>query len=273
MAVSRLAVPGVDVDDAIAALRRAAVRARWHVRGVAGSHPAVMMPLLRARRRDGQFLAPVDDATEIVIEGFPRSGNTFAVAAFHAAQAPRDVRIAHHAHVPAQLLEGVRRRLPSVLLVREPEEAVCSFVVREPDLTPADALLGYLRFHQPLLPVRGRLVVATFAQATGQLGAVVRRVNARFGTSFREFSGEAKDVADVMARIERGDLATFGSHDVAERAGGRPSASRGALKDQVRAEYRSPRLEGLRARAVRAYETLSAAAGPGPGEPYEESTA
>src|SRR5205814_3293356 len=95
--------------------------ARWEVRTFLGRYPAIALPLLRARGGDG-FLAPIRDETEVVIEGFPRSGNTFAVAAFHYAQRPRDVKIAHHAHVPAQLLSAVRLGLPAVVLVRDPEE-------------------------------------------------------------------------------------------------------------------------------------------------------
>ena len=44
------------------------------------------------------------------------------------------MQIAHHAHVPAQLLEAVRMGLPAVALVREPEECVLSLVVRAPSL-------------------------------------------------------------------------------------------------------------------------------------------
>ncbi|RMG27959.1 MAG: hypothetical protein D6732_19595, partial [Methanobacteriota archaeon] len=40
--------------------------------------------------------------TEIVIEGYPRSANTFAVVAFRLAQ-NRPVKIAHHLHMEAQI--------------------------------------------------------------------------------------------------------------------------------------------------------------------------
>ena len=38
--------------------------------------------------------------TELVIEGFPRSANTFAVLAFDYAQ-PDDVKLAHQLHAPS----------------------------------------------------------------------------------------------------------------------------------------------------------------------------
>lgn len=230
--------------------------ARWEVRSVLGRYPVIALPLLRARRGDG-FLAPIRDETEVVIEGFPRSGNTFAVAAFHLAQLPTDVKIAHHAHVPAQLLRAVRLGLPAVLLVREPEECVLSLVVRDPLLGVGGVLRGWVRFHGPLVDVRDRLVVATFGEATTDVGGIVRRVNERFGTSFRAFDPTPENLERVRVLIERGDLNTFGSAEGVARGGGLPGAGREVLKDELRASYRAEGLARLRARAEDLYAQLT----------------
>jgi hypothetical protein len=84
--------------------------------------PSLTLPLARALRR-GEV---VDARTDIVIEGFPASANTFAVAAFRLAQEPRYMRIAHHTHVPAQVIEATRLGVPAILLIREPMQAVLS---------------------------------------------------------------------------------------------------------------------------------------------------
>jgi hypothetical protein len=236
------------MDSGAGRAGRLAAGARWEVRSVLGRYPAIALPLLRARRGDG-FLAPIRDETEVVIEGFPRSGNTFAVAAFHLAQLPKDVKIAHHAHVPAQLVQAVRLGLPAVVLVREPEECVLSLVVRDPSLGVGGALRGWVRFHAPLVAVRARLVVATFEEATTDMGGIVRRVNERFGTSFRAFDPTPENLDRVRVLIERGDLNTFGSAEGVARGGGLPGEGREELKDELRASYRARRLSRLRARA------------------------
>jgi hypothetical protein len=230
--------------------------ARWELRTLLGRHRAIALALLRARRGDG-FLAPIRAETEIVIEGFPRSGNTFAVAAFHLAQRPADVPIAHHAHVPAQLLEAVRLGLPAVALVRQPEECVLSLVVRAPSLGLGGVLRGWVRFHEPLVRVRDRLVVVTFEDATSDVGGLVRTVNERFGTRFREFEHTPENLARVRALIEQGDLNTFGSTEGAERGGGLPASRREALKDRLRLAYGRPELGRLRRRAERLYAELA----------------
>ena len=238
-------------------LARAHVLGRWELRTLIGRHPSVALPILRARRRPGQFLAPLGDETEIVIEGFPRSGNTFAVAAFHLAQQPRDVKIAHHAHISAQVLAAVRAGLPALTLIRPPEDSVLSLAVRVPDIGPRAALRGWVRFYEALAPVQGAVVVAAFDEVIADLAHVIRRVNERFGTDFREFEHTPENVARVMALIELGDLNTFGSADAADRAGGRPSEARARLKDDLRAAYRDRRLAPLRERADALYEALA----------------
>jgi hypothetical protein len=243
-------------DDAGAGRGKLLAGARWELRTLLGRYPAIALPLLRARAGDG-FLAPIRDETEVVIEGFPRSGNTFAVAAFHFAQLPRDVKIAHHAHVPAQLLSAVRLGLPAVVLVRDPEECVLSLVVREPALGVGAALRGWVRFHEPLVGVRDRLVVATFAEATGDVGGIVRRVNDRFGTRFHQFESTPKHLADVRELIERGDRNTFGTDEGVRRGGGLPGEGREELKGELRAAYRGAGLARSRTRAEELFRVLT----------------
>jgi len=55
------------------------------------------------RLRDGYADRLVTDATDLCVEGFPRSANSFAVGAFEHAQ-PEPLSIAHHNHVPAPVL-------------------------------------------------------------------------------------------------------------------------------------------------------------------------
>ena len=80
------------------------------------------------------------------------------MAAFNRAQA-RPLDVACHVHAPAQVIAAVRRRLPAVVVVREPEDTVLSFVIRHSHIGVRQALRGYVRFYEPLLPHRGDLVI------------------------------------------------------------------------------------------------------------------
>lgn len=65
----------------------------------------------------------VNEDTDIVIEGYPRSANTFAVAAFEIAQG-KPSKIARHTHAIAQLKRAAALKLPTLVIIREPEQAI-----------------------------------------------------------------------------------------------------------------------------------------------------
>ncbi len=228
-------------------------RVAFEFKTVVARHPAIALPI--ARRRHG---VPVDGRARIVIEGFPRTGTSFAVAAFEMAQ-PASVRIACHVHAPAQVLGGIRLGLPVLLVVREPEETVLSFVVRNPHLSLRQAFRGYVRFYAPLLPIRDRLVVASFDEVTTDLGAVIRRVNERFGTAFREFVHTTENVRACFAAIDSDYHRRVTGEEFA-RSVARPVEARERMKDELRAASRAPGLGPLRARAEDAYRLLAGGA-------------
>ena len=160
-------------------------RARHRLRTRVSEHPALYLPFAR-RKYPGPSPEVIGPETELVIDGYTRCATTYAVYALQSAQ-PRPVRLAHHLHAPAQLIEAARTGVPALVLIREPKGAILSQLIREPDVALPDALLAYARFYTCLMPYRDRFVVADFTEVTGDFGAIVRRLNARYGTSFAEF--------------------------------------------------------------------------------------
>ncbi len=132
-----------------------------------------------------------------MIEGFPRSGNDFAVTAFQLAQ-PRPVKTADHVHAAAQIKRAARMGIPACVLIRRPEEAVRSLVVKYPFLRPSDALRGYARFYESCWRYRDDFVIARFEEVTQDFGRVIGRINDRFGTRFERFEGTVENERRVF---------------------------------------------------------------------------
>jgi hypothetical protein len=254
-------------------------RARYELRTVAADYPSIYLPFARRAHAagPGKVLGP---DTELVIEGFTRSGTTFAVVAFQMAQA-RLVRVARHLHASAHVIAAVRRGLPTVVCVRRPEPTVLSQVIREPHVTLAQSLRSFARFYESIHPYRSHLVIATFEQLISDFGACIAALNARFGTDFGLFEHTEDNVKRCFELIEHrsrggrlrkvlGDfqsglvsirdvfdaIVEEGSHDLAgldERWVARPSAQRDLLKAELKEAYESAALAKPRARAERAY--------------------
>jgi hypothetical protein len=220
--------------------------------------------------------------TELVVDGYTRSATTYAVYAFQVAQ-PRPVRVAHHLHAPAQIVAAARWGVPTILLIRDPEGAVLSQVVREPGVTVRDALVSWRRFYEAALRCSDAFVVGGFGRVTTDMGGVIRDLNGRFGTSFAEFERteeHERQVLDLMGErpttiaewsstllgfesgfVSREEvLAAYerfrGRTDRGERTTWVPSEERDAAKERLGAEWADPVLDRERARAYRVYEEL-----------------
>ncbi len=99
-----------------------------------------------------QTPALVTRRTELVIDGFSSSGNSFAIASLKLASSAHAValpRVAHHLHNPGQVRKGVRRGIPTLLLVREPRGTVTSALARWPALR-AEQVLRHVGYHERL---------------------------------------------------------------------------------------------------------------------------
>lgn len=171
----------------------------YRLRSVAGAWPAVFYPLHALRHPHDSRI--VRKRTEIVIEGFPRSGNSFAVAAFELAQS-KPVRTADHLHVPAQVLRAAKYKLPVCLLIREPVPTIRSLLVRFPYLRPPEVLRSYRRFYERCLPLRHAFLVVTFDELTTDFGAAIERLNRKFGTSFTPFVPTEENVSRVFEMLD-----------------------------------------------------------------------
>jgi hypothetical protein len=232
------------------ALARTVRRVRWELKTIAGMYPWLCRLTVR---RSGEY--PTEE-TELVIEGFPRSGNTFAVVAFLAAQA-RLVSVAHHVHAPAPVITAAQLGIPALVLIREPEGAVLSTVIRYPHISISQALRGYARFHSPLVARRGSFVVGRFDEVVTDFGAVIRRVNAEFGTSFGEFEHSPENVEEALATVDRWDRDALGEGEELDRGRARPTPTRATLKEALRERYGRAGLSGARGKAERLFAALT----------------
>ena len=244
--------------------------------------PALYLPLARRKYPDAVLAAD----TALVIDGFTRSAVTFAVVAFQLTQNDH-VRVAHHLHAAAHVIAAARRGVPTLVSVRDPADSILSALIREPRVGAEQLLRSYADFHERIGPYRAEFVAATFEEVTSDFGAVTRRINDRFGTSFSEFPHTDENVARCFEVIEERssrpawerllgkmlsgrlsmDQFTERTAGVRDRTGAkrvpehrvqRPSVARSERKTGIRDRYDDPRLAALRARARSAYDALMA---------------
>lgn len=231
-------------------LRQTADRVRHHARRPLARTPRLWDLAMQVRADKRATLARSD--TAIVIEGFLRSGNTFSVAAFEIANGPT-LHVGRHLHGAPHVLRAARMGLPTVVLVRQPRDAVLSYLVRRDTLTPHDALLEYLDFYRTTWPVRDHFVVGLFDQVTKDFGAVIDTVNERFGTSFARYEPTPENEAKAFTLVEEMNRLESGG-EVVETHVGRPSAERARRKEELRGLLDRPRTAAALGEAEALYQ-------------------
>lgn len=241
----------------------------YQLRNISRQYPILFLPFARwrwSRWRQKHSISllgpepaapnPVTKKAEIVIEGFPRMGNTFAHIAFKMAQ-NRPIEIGHHTHAAAQIVAAVRLNIPTIALIRKPEPAIISYLVGDfdPSLSIEQSLSEYISFYKTILPYRHKFLVAEFDQVTGDYGQVIEQVNQKFGTSFVPFEHTEANVQKCFQWIEEGFQKTFGQ--LSEKVVCRPSESRESLKQEIKEQFYQDKYERLRDTANEIYEQLT----------------
>src|ERR687889_719746 len=199
----------------------------------AGRHPAVYFNLYRLFRTHKDIVRAVTPDTQLVIEGFPRSGNSFARRAFVLAQneSPGKIRIAHNMHVPAQVVRAARWQIPTLVVIRRPRDAVLSFAVWGP-ISVDQALRYYISFYETVEKYRDAYVLGLFEEVTEDFGQVIRRMNDKFGTTFSLFHHDERNVSKLFAGMEAHARKKYGE-TLWERKVQRPAAVRERIKDEI----------------------------------------
>jgi hypothetical protein len=207
------------------------------VRDVMGDH-TIFLPIVIALT-PRQFEKRITKDTQLVIEGFPRCGNTFALHALIVAEraAGREIQIKSHVHVPAQVKLAVKRGLPTLQVVREPVSCMASYLIAAPHVSVGRALRDYTHHHREVLPYAHGFVVADFREVTTDFGKVVDRINERFGTSFARFEHNDENVEAAFASLEATHLRV---HKGTVKNLPRPSDERQPFKEWLIEQITSP---------------------------------
>jgi len=249
------------------------------------SRTAATRPYLAFARASRHRSEAAREGTALVIDGFPRSANTFATIAFQVAQ-PSPLRLGHHLHAPAHLVTAVNEGIPALALIRDPVDTVVSEAIREAPVSLRTVITAYRRFYESVLPVLGRLTVGRFDVVTSDLGSLIDEIDRRHGVAFARFDHSSENVDLVFRLIEErerrpetknvdrflaGELTLGEVLDAIRRldAGGaptvraehaisRPSEERASTRDEILHELERPALREPLRRARELYERITA---------------
>lgn len=193
---------------------------KWKTKNFIAQHPWLFYPIMKLRYwyatgepNEGEptLLQLVNKNTQLVIEGFPRSANTFAVFALQYAQ-PFPVKIAYHFHAPAQVFRAIHLGIPTLVVIRNPRDSVASFVARWSEVSESQALELYISFYKSIKKYKPNYVVGEFQEITQNYSNIIQRINNRFSTKFVPFTDSLEDQEKVLKKIKK-DRSSFSAQN------------------------------------------------------------
>ena len=143
---------------------------------------------------------------DIVIEGFPRSANTFMTTWFDLAQ-EKNTKIAHHLHESYQVRFAEANDIPCVVLIRRPLDAIASVILRDRRMKSVSMLRNYIRFYDQIQSYHRNSVIVMFEEAIHQPNSVIEKINKRYDTAFDCLPEDRRK--DVSHLIETKHLENF----------------------------------------------------------------
>ena len=194
----------------------------------------------------------IGEDTGLVVEGFPRAGNTFVVYALQSASG-NGLQVASHVHHPSQVKLAVKRDIPTVLVVREPIATLSSYLTYAQHGRPSGVLKEYISYHEELLPYVDRLLVCDFEESTSDMSSVIARINQRYSMEIPPFDQSPANVERIFAKIARQHGILHPKLDP-DRVAPRPTAARREVSERYRGELLHPRNNFFREQAQNIYD-------------------
>lgn len=180
---------------------------RFEIKIKLDSFPSVYIFLQKVKHYNSWYKSViVNRNSDVVIEGYPRCANSFAQQAFRYAQRPKEPIIATHMHSPSHIIAGFKENIPIILMIRNPKDCILSyrsFMIKHHNKNEQtyiqldlDYLVKYyISFYEKLLPYKDKIVISDFNDTINNFDRVIRKLNERNNTSFKEFdnSSESKE--------------------------------------------------------------------------------
>ena len=174
--------------------------------------------------------------TNLCVEGFPRSANTFCVdfLTYLCNENNHQLNIAHHTHSPLNVELAIALEKPCLVLIREPKQAITSHAIYSGARIPI-VVQRYLDFYAEIKKWNPSILIADFNIVISDMNHIIAKINQRYGLDIPFSKDVAKDgthigmVAKKRARVRHSD-----DKERLIRTVGSPTPEREKLKDMIR---------------------------------------
>jgi hypothetical protein len=170
--------------------------------------------------------------TELVLEGYPRSGNTWLRNAILFKK--KDIIISSHIHYPCSIRFAVKRNIPCIILLRNPLDSISSLMIRDKTYDVKTAIDYYIFFYEnSIYYKKNNVILLDFKLVVSDLNLCFKILNDNFNLNLSFFS--KKNLDDFKSFLENSEKSKY-SKEEQKYVIGLPDSNRTKLKKNVSSE-------------------------------------
>lgn len=144
----------------------------------------------------------VSKETDIVIEGFPRSGNShfYNLVLF---RSNNNINIASHLHVIAQISHAIKLNKPIVVLIREPIDTILSLIIMFPKIELNTALGAYIDYYRYVWQCVEKITIIDFKLIVSSPSDALNIINENYNLNINTEKITKKEFCILKREMKR----------------------------------------------------------------------
>lgn len=161
------------------------------------ANSTLLFPLYNLDKNRAKLIVQAD--TQLCIEGVQRTANGFFEMVFR--KYNKEVKVSHHQHSTANFLKAKNKKIPRVVLIRHPEQAVASLIIKNTDLWTGNALRNYINFYQNLMEYKKDIVIGEFDSVIAKPHEIIEAINHKYNVDFNAVDLDEQQRNQIMQQI------------------------------------------------------------------------
>jgi len=197
----------------------------------------------------------VSKKTDLLIEGFGRSGSSFTADSFDISN-NNNLSVVRNQKAITGVIKAAKYGIPVLMLIREPESVALSYKVMNPKLKFKNIILEYSNYYERAWHYNNSFITSTNDQSWERFDLLVKRLNANFNTDFST-SFDIKNLSDKVKKYQNEIYQRAYGNTLSESVKNTfnyPTSEKDKLKKRLISEYRDPKYKLLREEANSWYE-------------------
>lgn len=168
--------------------------------------------------------------TDLVLEGYPRSGNTWLRNAI--LYKKKDISISSHMHYPSSIRLAIKRNIPCIILLRNPLDSISSLMIRDKTYDIKTAIDYYIFFYENFTYYKNsNVILLDFDLVVNNINLCFKILNDKFNLNLCLFS-EKNDLSQFKSFLEKREKDKY-SLEEQNLVIGLPSSSREKMKKNI----------------------------------------